>query len=194
MLKNLTQQSIAISVKNRRMPERKDFFQDLQFFPFLFPKLEPITVEMIQANSTIVIIFECGDSKTVLEVWKWRLATASTWGKMQVEIIWTDKKWQSIYIGKSNFQSTILPTPTCASKSVERCTLQTWLGAQSESMENNLILFRFITKFCWNKASNSRKKSIRVSLQWRYLWVDLDLHHGHHGKSGQKSRSPAWCL
>jgi hypothetical protein len=47
----------------------------------------PKTVLKAQANSMILAIFLCGDSKTVLEVWRWRLETASTCGKMQVEII-----------------------------------------------------------------------------------------------------------
>ncbi len=47
----------------------------------------PKTVLKAQASSMILLIFLCGDSKTVLEVWRWRLETASTWGRMHVEII-----------------------------------------------------------------------------------------------------------
>jgi hypothetical protein len=38
----------------------------------------PKTVLKAQASSMILLIFLCGDSKTVLEVWRWRLETAST--------------------------------------------------------------------------------------------------------------------
>ena len=47
----------------------------------------PTTVENPQANSTMAFIFICGDSNTVFDVWKCKLATASTLGKIQVEII-----------------------------------------------------------------------------------------------------------
>ena len=47
----------------------------------------PKTVLNAQASSMILLILRWGDSKTVLDVWRWRLETASTWGRMQVEII-----------------------------------------------------------------------------------------------------------
>ena len=47
----------------------------------------PKTVENPQASSTMAFIFMWGDSKTVFDVWKCKFATASTFGKMQVDII-----------------------------------------------------------------------------------------------------------
>ena len=73
---------------------------------------KPRTVENAHANSTMKLIFMCGDSNTVFWVWKWRLATASTFGKMLKSFLVNN-------FTKSLFKSKILSFEQSIAKMVE---------------------------------------------------------------------------